>query len=74
MGWLEGRLSQNCFPNAAVSAGNAAQQGAFDDKPTADSVDIASATNYVNEALAALKAGTPIKTATTKSYGCFVKY
>lgn len=55
-------------------AGNLAYQGAIDDKPTADSADIATASNYVNEALAALKAGTPIKTATTKSYGCFVKY
>ncbi|MFM9889738.1 MAG: redoxin domain-containing protein [Rickettsiales bacterium] len=48
--------------------------GAIDSKPTADTADIASATNYVTEALAALKAGKPVKTSVTKPYGCFVKY
>ncbi|MES2985179.1 MAG: redoxin family protein [Pseudomonadota bacterium] len=54
--------------------GNLAYEGAIDNKPTADSADIATATNYVSEALKALKAGTPIKTATSQPYGCFVKY
>lgn len=48
--------------------------GAIDNKPSADSADIASATNYVSEALRALQQGKPVKTSATKSYGCFVKY
>lgn len=55
-------------------AGTLAYQGAIDDKSTADSADIASAKNYVTMALASLKAGTAIETATTQPYGCFVKY
>ncbi|MDX2095297.1 MAG: redoxin family protein [Alphaproteobacteria bacterium] len=49
-------------------------QGAIDNKPSADTADIATATNYVTEALNALKHGKPIKTATTQPYGCFIKY
>jgi len=56
------------------NAGTLVYMGAIDDKPTADSADIASATNYVAQALAALKAGTPIKVSQSKPYGCFVKY
>ena len=55
-------------------AGNLAYMGAIDDKPTADSADIAGATNYVSEALKSLKAGKPVKVSQTKPYGCFVKY
>jgi peroxiredoxin len=54
--------------------GTLAYQGAIDDNSSADSADIAKATNYVSAALASIKAGTPIKTATTQPYGCFVKY
>lgn len=36
--------------------------------------DIARATNYVAEALADLKAGKPVRTARSQSYGCSVKY
>lgn len=54
--------------------GAVAYMGAIDDKDTADSADIASATNYVDAALKALKSGTPVETTSTRSYGCFVKY
>ena len=54
--------------------GTLVYMGAIDDKPSADSADIASATNYVSEALTALKKGKAVKTASTQSYGCFVKY
>jgi peroxiredoxin len=54
--------------------GKVAYQGAIDNKSSADSADIASATNYVTAALASLKAGTPIKTSVTQPYGCSVKY
>ena len=48
--------------------------GAIDDKPSTDLEDIKTATNYVVEAMAALKAGKKIEPAVTKSYGCSVKY
>ena len=54
--------------------GTLVYMGAMDDKPTADSADIASATNYVTLALKSVKDGTPLKTSSTRSYGCFVKY
>ncbi len=36
--------------------------------------DIAKATNYVSDALADVKAGKPVRQATSKPYGCSVKY
>jgi AhpC/TSA family len=36
--------------------------------------DIAKATNYVTEALADVKAGKPVRKATSQPYGCAVKY
>ena len=54
--------------------GTLVYQGAIDSIPTPDPKDIPKATNYVTETLKSLKDGTPIKTATTQSYGCFVKY
>lgn len=54
--------------------GKLAYQGAIDSKPTPDPADIATATPYVSDAIAALKAGKTIANATTKPYGCFVKY
>ena len=48
--------------------------GAIDSKSTASPADIAGATNYVKAALDEAMAGQPIKTATTKAYGCSVKY
>jgi peroxiredoxin len=49
-------------------------KGAIDDKPSADQSDIASATNYVKVALDESMAGKPVATATTRPYGCGVKY
>ena len=48
--------------------------GAIDSKPTANPADIATATNHVNVALADLLAGKPVGAATTRPYGCTVKY
>jgi peroxiredoxin len=48
--------------------------GAIDSNPSADAGDIKGATQYVSQALAELKAGKPVSTAVTKSYGCSVKY
>lgn len=48
--------------------------GAIDDKPTTDLADIPGATNYVSLALEQAMAGKPVETATTRPYGCSVKY
>ena len=49
-------------------------QGAIDSIRSAEPADIAKATNYVNAALAAVKAGKPVEKASTEPYGCSVKY
>lgn len=49
-------------------------QGAIDDKPTTDLADVKGARNYLNEALDAAMAGKPVPTASTRPYGCSVKY
>ena len=49
-------------------------QGAIDDKPTTDQADIKTARNYLNEALTAALAGKSVPTASTRPYGCSVKY
>ena len=54
--------------------GKLAYMGAIDDKPTANAADVKAARNYVREALDAMKSGTPVKSASTRPYGCTVKY
>ena len=51
-----------------------AYAGAIDDKPTSRPADIKDAKNYVDEALAELKAGKPVSNPATRAYGCVVKY
>lgn len=48
--------------------------GAIDDKPTANPADVKTATNHVKAALGDLKAGKPVAVASTRPYGCSVKY
>lgn len=48
--------------------------GAIDDKATADPTDIPGAKNYVSAALTESMAGKPVKDASTRPYGCSVKY
>jgi peroxiredoxin len=48
--------------------------GAIDDKPTTDLNDVATAHNYVSEALEEAMAGKPVSTPVTRPYGCSVKY
>jgi len=54
--------------------GKLAYMGAIDDKPSANVADIPGARNYVTEALTAVAAGQPVKLASTRPYGCSVKY
>lgn len=51
-----------------------AYAGGIDDKPTTRADDIKTAKNYVDEALAELKAGKPVSNSATRAYGCNVKY
>ena len=48
--------------------------GGIDSKATANPADIATATNHVKVALGETLAGTPVTTATTRPYGCSIKY
>ena len=55
-------------------AGLVVYAGAIDNKPSTQIADIAGATNHVKAALAETMAGKPVTTASTKPYGCSVKY
>ncbi len=55
-------------------AGKLIYQGAIDDRPTTDLADVQHAHNYLNEALNAAMAGKPVPMASTRPYGCSVKY
>ena len=55
-------------------AGVLAYMGAIDDKPTTNRDDVPTARNYVREALTAVASGQPVKTASTRVYGCGIKY
>jgi peroxiredoxin len=54
--------------------GKLAYAGAIDSEASANPDDIAKATNYVLKAIDELEAGKPVSVASTKSYGCGVKY
>jgi peroxiredoxin len=54
--------------------GKVIYQGAIDSKPSAKPEDIAGSTNYVKVALDESMAGKTVTTASTKPYGCTVKY
>jgi peroxiredoxin len=48
--------------------------GGIDDKPTANPADAKTANNFVNAALADISSGKAVANATTRPYGCSVKY
>lgn len=54
--------------------GTLAYMGAIDDKPSAGAASLEGAKSYVRQAVAELKAGKPVSEASTKAYGCAVKY
>lgn len=54
--------------------GTLVYQGAIDDKPDAEKSSVAGAKNYVAEALDLVLANKKVAVATTKAYGCGVKY
>ncbi len=55
-------------------AGTLVYAGGIDDKPTPNPADITGARNHVLAVLAELKAGKPVSVATSRPYGCAVKY
>jgi hypothetical protein len=55
-------------------SGKLVYAGAIDSKPTASQGDIRGATNYMVQAIDESLAGKPLSQATTKPYGCSVKY
>lgn len=54
--------------------GTLAYMGAIDDKPSSNPASLNGAKSYVRQAVAELKAGKPVSEASTKAYGCAVKY
>ncbi len=54
--------------------GTLVYMGAIDDKPNPSPDSIAGATNYVKAAVMEIMDGKPVTTASTKPYGCSVKY
>jgi hypothetical protein len=54
--------------------GNLVYKGGIDSIASAKKEDIATATNYVKEALAAISSGKQVAQASTKPYGCSIKY
>ena len=56
------------------ASGKLVYMGGIDDTPTADPADIKTAKNYVRAALADVSAKRPVQVATSKPYGCSVKY
>ena len=55
-------------------AGTLVYAGGIDNKPSSNPADIASSTNYVKVALGETLAGKPVTQASTRPYGCSVKY
>lgn len=55
-------------------AGVLAYMGAMDDKPTSNLADLKTARPYLKEAVDAVLAGEPVKVASTRAYGCSIKY
>lgn len=54
--------------------GKLVYEGAIDDQPSPDPSTLKGAHNYLNDALSAAMAGKPVATASTRPYGCSVKY
>jgi peroxiredoxin len=55
-------------------AGVIAYMGAIDDKPTSNLADLKTARPYLKEAVEAVLAGEPVNVASTRAYGCSIKY
>jgi hypothetical protein len=54
--------------------GRLAYAGGIDSIPSANPADIPKAVNYVKQAVGEAAAGKPVSQATTRPYGCSIKY
>jgi hypothetical protein len=54
--------------------GRLVYMGAIDDRPSTRLADVKTAHNYVAAALDAIAAGQPVAVASTRAYGCSIKY
>jgi peroxiredoxin len=63
-------------PHMYVINGEAAlvYMGGIDDKPTARLEDLKGARNFVDQALSEISQGKPVSVATSRAYGCSIKY
>jgi hypothetical protein len=48
--------------------------GAIDSKASANPADVATATNYITQGIGEVTSGKPLSQATTRAYGCSIKY
>jgi len=55
-------------------SGNIAYMGAIDDTPSTHLADVQTAKNYLVAALDEIAAGKPVTVASTRAYGCSIKY
>jgi len=72
-----GRLyDARATPNMVIidRNGRVVYMGAIDDKPSTRLADVKTAHNYVAAALDAVAAGQPVAVASTRAYGCSIKY
>ena len=54
--------------------GRLAYAGGIDSIPSANPEDVRKAVNYVRQGVAEASAGKPLSAATTRPYGCSIKY
>jgi peroxiredoxin len=74
---IVGRLyDARATPNMVVidRSGRIVYMGAIDDRPSTRLADVKTAHNYVAAALDAIAAGQPVAVASTRAYGCSIKY
>jgi hypothetical protein len=74
---IVGRLyNARATPHMVVidRTGRLVYMGAIDDKPSTSLTDVKTAHNYVAAALDAIAAGQPVAVASTRAYGCSIKY
>ena len=57
-----------------TSVAAAAAAAGFPARISSDPADIATATNYITQGIGELASGKPLSQATTRAYGCSIKY
>jgi hypothetical protein len=68
------QCSQQKLPNKPRGVGALVYKGGIDDQPTARLQDLKGARNFVDQALGEISQGKPVSVATSRAYGCSIKY